>query len=137
MESSPLQEDSRVGDNFIGPWLALNFHLTLRGGLSQVEGLEFFTYLERGQQGFLSWGTMEGGSPPPLAKKFIIPSPTGKVPPPPSRLPPQNFYPPSKQQFSCYNPIKTSYLVVVIAPVPFLFYLYTLCIHGHANFDLN
>ena len=128
MESSPLQEDSRVGwgvgDNFIGPWLALNFHLALRGGLSQVGGLKFFTYLERGQQGFLSWGTMEGGSPPPLGQKVPHPFPNRKSPP-------------SKQQFSCYNPIKTSYLVVVIAPVTFLFYLYTLCIHGHANFDLN
>ena len=42
---------------------------------------------------------------------------------------PPNFYsntdqrltPPTKEQFSCYNPIKTSLLAVVIAPVPLLF----------------
>ena len=28
---------------------------------------------------------------------------------------------PTKQQFSCYNPIKTSLLAVVVAPVPFPF----------------
>ena len=28
---------------------------------------------------------------------------------------------PTKQQFSCYNPIKTSLLAVAVAPVPFPF----------------
>ena len=28
--------------------------------------------------------------------------------------------PPIKQQFSCYNPLKTSFLALVIAPVPSL-----------------
>ena len=34
-----------------------------------------------------------------------------------------NFYspPPTKQQFSSYNPIKTAFLAVFIVPAPFLF----------------
>ena len=36
-------------------------------------------------------------------------------------LAPTKFLSPTKQQFSCYNPIKTSFLAVVIAPVPFSF----------------
>ena len=39
---------------------------------------------------------------------------------------------PTKQQLSCYNPIKTSFLTVVIAPVPFPFWFHT----GHATFGL-
>ena len=35
--------------------------------------------------------------------------------------PSPNFYLPKKQQFSCYNPIKTTFLAVVVAPVPFPF----------------
>ena len=51
---------------------------------------------------------------------MLIPSPSGKSPPP-SRLPPAkvNFIHINKQ-FSHYNPIKSSLLAVVIAPVPFL-----------------
>ena len=33
----------------------------------------------------------------------------------------------SHLQFSCYNPIKISFLAIAIAPAPFLFSLYTLC----------
>ena len=29
----------------------------------------------------------------------------------------------------CYNPIKTYFFAVFITPVPFLFYLHTLCTH--------
>ena len=36
----------------------------------------------------------------------------------------------AKQQFSCYNPIKTSFLAVVIVPVPFPSKFHT----GHPNF---
>ena len=35
--------------------------------------------------------------------------------------PSSNFYLPKKQQFSCYNPRKTTFLAVVVAPVPFPF----------------
>ena len=42
------------------------------------------------------------------------------------KCPHQISIPPTKQQFSCYNPIKTSFLAVVIAPVPFN--------TGHPNF---
>ena len=38
--------------------------------------------------------------------------------------------PPTKQQFSIYNPIKTAFLAVVIAPAPFLFQF-------HTNFDID
>ena len=43
------------------------------------------------------------------------------LPPPGKMPPPLNFYMPTKQQFSCYNAIKTSVLVVVVTPVPFPF----------------
>ena len=33
-------------------------------------------------------------------------------------------------QFSCYNPIKTSFLAVVIANEPFLFSVHALCTHA-------
>ena len=35
--------------------------------------------------------------------------------------PHQKSIPPTKYQFSCYNSIKTLFLDVVIAPLPFLF----------------
>ena len=41
-------------------------------------------------------------------------------------LPYQRFIPLTKQQFSCYNPIKTSFLAVVIAHVPFFLTSYSL-----------
>ena len=77
-------------------------------------------------QGFFYWG--DGGSPP-TRQKFAQPPPPRKTSP--SRLPPpttkSQFRPPhTKQQFSSYNPIKTLFLAVVIAPAPFLF-----------NFDFN
>ena len=50
-------------------------------------------------------------APPPLPKKF---------PPVDSSAPP-NINPPTKQQFSSYNPIKTEFLAVVIVLAPFLF----------------
>ena len=43
---------------------------------------------------------------------------------------PPNFYAPTKQQFSCYNPIKISFLAAVVAPVPFPFQFHT----SHPNF---
>ena len=61
-----------------------------------------------------------------------------KICSPPSRLPHQIFTQPpapskiefeTKQQFSCYNPIKTAFLAVVIAPAPILFSFHTLWTH--------
>ena len=49
--------------------------------------------------------------------------PLGKIPPTPS---PSH----KQQQFSCYNPINTSFLAVVVAPVPFPFFFHA----GHTNF---
>ena len=52
---------------------------------------------------------------------------------------PPNFYPPpppptiSKQQFSCYNPIKTSFVAAVVVPVPFPFKFNI----GHTNFGFT
>ena len=61
-----------------------------------------------------------GGSlPPPLAKNLLIPSPTRKNLP--SVDSPTKFLPLSLSKTSCYNPIKTSFLAVIIAPIPFLF----------------
>ena len=58
-----------------------------------------------------------GESPPP-AENLLIP--------PEEKLAPLNFYHPppplpTKQQFSSYNPIKTTFLAVVIAPLSILF----------------
>ena len=43
--------------------------------------------------------------------------------PPTRKMPSTNFYPPTKQQFSCYNPIKTSCLAVAVALYHFHFNL--------------
>ena len=54
-----------------------------------------------------------GGCPLP-AKNLLIP-------PQPKKLPPINFYfpqPPTKQQLSSYNAIKTTFLAVGIGPAP-------------------
>ena len=60
-----------------------------------------------------------------MQKITEIPSPAhslDSLPPPGKMIPPSpNFYSPTKQQFSCYNPIKTSFLAVVVAPVLFPF----------------
>ena len=48
---------------------------------------------------------------------------------PPNFYPHQGSFPLSKQQFSRYNSIEASFFVVVIAPIPFLSYLHTLCTH--------
>ena len=67
-------------------------------------------------QGFPYWG-----NPPPDENLLIAPPPHQKIPPTPSRLPPPkvNSPSPTKQQFPSYNPIKTTFLAVVIAPAPF------------------
>ena len=63
-----------------------------------------------------------GGISPPLAKNLLIPSFPGKIPPTKFLFPSyQRLISPTTEQFSCYNPIKTSFLAVVIAPIPFLF----------------
>ena len=95
-------------------------------------------------QGFPYWGRCRGGIPPPTKNSLINPPPPepGKVPP--SRLSPPlpNFYslptksqspPPTKKN----NPIKTSYLAVVTALVPFCFNFIFFWLTGHANFDFN
>ena len=65
-------------------------------------------------QGFSHWSEW-GESPPPPSKNLLIPTHLEKFPP--SRLPPP---PPTKQQFSSYNLIKTTFLAVAIALAPFL-----------------
>ena len=74
-----------------------------------------------------------GEVPPLLAKNLLILAPSGKVrtvdSPPKFLSPHQKFILLTKYNFSCYNPIKTSFLAVVIAPVLFLSYLHTLCTH--------
>ena len=73
----------------------------------------------------------------PTWKKFL-----------PNRFPlPPNFYsfptksqfpsPLTKCSFSSYNPIKTPFLIVVIAPVLFLYDFILFWYTGHANFDFN
>ena len=45
--------------------------------------------------------------------------------------------PPTNKLFSCYYPIKTSFIALAIAPVPFLFNSILFVQTGHANFDFN
>ena len=45
--------------------------------------------------------------------------------------------PTTKQQFSSYNPIKTAFLAVVIAPVQFCFNSILFGHLGHVTFDFN
>ena len=52
--------------------------------------------------------------------------------PPPGKIPPSGL-PPTKERFSCYNPIKSSFLAVVIDPVP-LFKFHILCTHRSCQF---
>ena len=90
----------------------------------------------------ISWFSLQGdggstpASPQPHWPKNLLISSPGKIPP--SRLlPPKLNFPPLKTFFifSCYNPLKTLFLV--ITPVSSLFYsnfilfIYT----GHTNFD--
>ena len=49
----------------------------------------------------------------------------------------RHWLPPTNKLFSCYNPIKTSFLALAIAPVPFLFNFILFVQTGHANFDFN
>ena len=81
---------------------------------------------------------------PPTRQKFAHPiSHLENVPPVDSPLPPPqpSFYPPTKSQFTPplnnnfqnFDPIKTAFLAVVIAPVLFLFgHLF-----GHVTFNFN
>ena len=64
--------------------------------------------------------------------KNLLSLPPPKKSPPPTKFlfpPPKVHFPHTNKQFSCYNPIKSSFPVVVIAPAPCLFYLHTLCTH--------
>ena len=76
----------------------------------------FSPYLDKGNSGFSLLG--EWGGVPSTSPKFAHP---------PTPLPRQIYIPqpkvnpPIKQQLSSYNPIKTAFLAVVIAPAPFLF----------------
>ena len=80
MESSPRENGG--GDNFIGPWGTLNFHVPL-GGLAKWATA--FSLLG-------GWGE----SLIPLAKDLLIPPPPAKVLT--SSLPPpkKNLFPPPK-----------------------------------------
>ena len=58
--------------------------------------------------GFPYWGVLL-----PVENLLILPQQ--------EKIPPLNFYsapPPTKQQFSSYNPTKTAFLAVGIAPAP-------------------
>ena len=97
-------------------------------------GLKFLTLFflgGGGQKGLYceGWGELL----PHWSKNYSsLPFPYQEKSPPVDSVSPTN-----KKQFSCYNPIKTSFLAVVIAPVPFLFYLHTLVHTGHTNCDFN
>ena len=96
-------------------------------------GLKFLTLLRGQQQGFFYWGDRR--NPSPTGQIFTHPSPTRKSPT--SRLPSPKAHSPTKKQFSFYNPMKTSFITVVIAPVLFYF-TYILFVHtGHTNSDFN
>ena len=61
-------------------------------------------------------------SPPPLQLEKSLPPPSTHTPPNQIFISsPPKINPPTKKIFLNYNPIKTSFLAVVIAPVPFMF----------------
>ena len=66
---------------------------------------------------------------PILFKWYPNTSGCDTAPPPP--------LPPTNKLFSCYYPIKTSFIALAIAPVPFLFNSILFVQTGHANFDFN
>ena len=82
---------------------------------------------EDNKQGFPYWE--DGGESPhppkiysfPLPPKFLFPST-------------KSHSPLTKQQFSSYNPIKTTFLAVAIASAPFCFNFILFGHTGHANF---
>ena len=79
------------------------------------------------------WYSLQG-SPPDQPKICSFPSSTWKSSPPADFLfpPPllQRLIHPDKWQFSCYNPIKTSFLAAVIASLLFLlFFIFILFVH--------
>ena len=105
------------------PYEAENWH-----ALSHEQYSSKYCVLDNYQCVFGSWDRVFpnavgiGGISPPLAKNLLIPSFPGKIPPTKFLFPSyQRLIPPTTEQFSCYNPIKTSFLAVVIAPIPFLF----------------
>ena len=72
----------------------------------------------------------------PLTKNLPIPLSPGKIPletPPPC----QRFIPPLNHNFHVITQWITSFLTVVIALVPFSFYLLLYVQTGNVNFDLN
>ena len=85
--------------------------LPTSGGLSKMLFLKFFSHFEGGQQSFFLLGGR--GSPSSTSRKSTYYPPPRKFPP--SRL------------VSPYDLRKTSFLAVLIAPVPFFLTLYSLC----------
>ena len=79
-------------------------------------------------QGFPYWG-MTWGVSPPTSRKFAHS--------PPVDFPHKKSIPPTKQQFPSYNPIKTAFLAVVIASIPFFNNFILFGYTGHVNFDFN
>ena len=76
-------------------------------------------------QGFPYWGV------PTTSRKFAHP-PWRKITPTKFLSPPLPL--PTKQQFSSYNPIKTTFLAVAIASAPFCFNFILFWHTGHVNF---
>ena len=74
----------------------------------------------------------DGGSPTTIWK-FAHPTHLEKSPPPTKFL----STPPTKQQLSSYNPIKTAFLDAVIVPALFFLNFIHFRHTGHVNFDFN
>ena len=94
----------RWGDNFMGPWETLNFHLPPLGELSQMEGLKFSTlfYGEGGDgRGCNRVFSTGGWRESILTGPKLLISPIGKVFPIDS--PHQRFIPP--------NPLNSTFLL--------------------------
>ena len=77
---------------------------------------EAFSYSRVFPTGEGGGGGWWGGSTP-LVKNSLIPTPNKFLFPPHEKSIPPNY----TKIFKSYNPIKTSFLAVVIAPLPFLF----------------
>ena len=110
---------------FVVPHTKVNLFRLSHKHLSMLNFSHFF-FLGGGQQGFLYWE--EWGRPSPISQKFTHPFQNSFTPLT------KGSFPHTNKQFSRYNSIKSSFLAVVIAPLPFLFYLHTT---GYGNFDFN
>ena len=131
MESCP---PGILGEQFYWTFGELNFS-PIPGGFIQMGGLKFFQ-LFQGITGFSQLGEKRGGDLSTFSTRLSFsywPKMYSSLPHQEKSSPPPSSLPPLKK-FSCYSPIKTLFLPVVIAAAPFILYLILYVDIGHAYF---